>query len=235
MTTAAALISLILTDAGVFGTGQTPKGEDVNRMLQRLNMLLAQWNRRRWLVYVLRDTAMACDGRLSYTVGPGGDFNIARPDRLEGAYMRQTASKIDCPLTIMESREEYSQIALKSLTASPSSGIFYSSDFPAGAVFPWPLPAAGWELHILTKAVLTAIGTPGDELLLPEEYEYAIYTTGVNIARAAYRFKPDPYFIGQAKAALKTIRGANFQIGRLSLPSPISRGSGYNVFSDRGR
>lgn len=238
MTVVADIINLALNDSGVLGVGQTPLAEDTNKALRRLNMMISQWNRRRWLVYHLVDTSAPCDGSVSYTVGTGGTFNIARPDRLEAAYIRQVVptnpTPVDWPLRIIQSREEYSQITLKRLAAAPSEAIFYDSGYPLGAVYPWPLPNNQYELHLLTKSPLTAVTSTAQDLDLPPEYEMAIHTNFVNFLRGAYRLPPDPYFIGQGKATLQTIRGANFQVGRLSLPRAATRGPAYNPFSDRG-
>lgn len=89
MTTAGDLVSQILLESGVVGQGQTPTGADANNCLRRINQLLAQWNRERWLVYHLADVACVSSGQISYTVGPGGAFNTPRADRLEfGCYFR---------------------------------------------------------------------------------------------------------------------------------------------------
>ncbi len=37
-----------------------------------MNMMLAQWQRKRWLVYSLDDVSFAPTGAASYTVGVGG-------------------------------------------------------------------------------------------------------------------------------------------------------------------
>jgi hypothetical protein len=68
--------------------GQTPTPEDSNDGLTLLQSLMAQWQRRRWLVWSLVDTSVISNGALSYTVGTGGDFNIPRPDRIDSAFAR---------------------------------------------------------------------------------------------------------------------------------------------------
>jgi hypothetical protein len=238
MTTAGTILNLALRDSGVLGIGQTAKAQDVTDQLQRWSMITAQWNRRRWLVYSLIDTAFVCTGALSYTVGAGGNFNIARPDRIEAAYIRQVVpsqpNTIDWPLQIIQSREEYSQIAVKNLAAAPSEALWYDSGFPLGRVYPWPLPNNRYELHILTKNVLQAITATSDVIALPPEYEQLLYTSAVNQLRAAYRLKPDPFYIGLQKAAEATVRKSNFQVGRLSMPRGLTPGPAYNVYSDRG-
>ena len=78
------LIRLALRDSGVNGVGQTPNAEDNNDAFTHLNMMLAQWNRKRWLIYHTIDVSLVSTGALSYSVGAGGDFNTPRPDRVEG-------------------------------------------------------------------------------------------------------------------------------------------------------
>lgn len=237
MATAGGLLELCFRDSGVFGTGQTPLAGDLEDALTRLNMMIGQWNRRRWLVYHLVDTGITCDGSVSYTIGTGGDFNIARPDRIEAAYMRQVVptnpTPIDWPMQLISAYEDYIKIAIKTLTAAPSEYLFYDSGFPLGRLFPWPVPNYQYELHVLTKAVLHSFPDVGTEIVLPEEYHEAIYLNMMVRLRMAYRMKSDAVMIGLAKAALNTIRRSNVQIARLMMPGPIARGPNYNIYSDR--
>jgi hypothetical protein len=98
MTLLSDLVNLAFKDAGVFGTGQTPSTDDQTDALRRVNQMISQWNKRRWLVYHLIDTAFVCTGAQSYTVGAAGNFNIARPDRLEDAYIRQIVPSSSTPV-----------------------------------------------------------------------------------------------------------------------------------------
>lgn len=240
MTLASDLINLALTDSGVLGVGQTPQAQDTSDTLRRLNMMLGQWSQRRWLVYHLVDTAKVCTGAQSYTVGAGGDFNITRPAQIHAAYLRQiapsTPTPVDFWLEQIMSREDYSRLALKGLVASPSTHFFYDSDFPNGVIYPWPIPSSSYELHIVTKAVLQQFAAVGDSVTLPVEYEEAIYFNLMVRLRAAYRLPADKVQVGLAKAALNTIRRANFQIGNLGMPATLQKGGpAYNILSDQGR
>lgn len=238
MTVLADLINLAFKDSGVFAIGETPQAEDTADALRRTNQMISQWNRRRWLVYHLIDSFCTCTGAQSYSVGAGGDINVARPDKIEAAYIRQLVptnpTPVDWPLRPINTYEEYSEIAIKTLAASPSEYFFYDSGFPNGKLYPWPVPSSQYELHILTKAVLTAFTTVNDALNLPPEYEDAIYLNLVVRFRMAYRLPPDPMANGLARAALQTIRSSNFQIQRLKMPRGIARGPAYNVYSDQG-
>ena len=239
MTTGADIVTQSLKTAGVLGVGQAASGEDTSDALAMLNDIIGQWNRKRWLVYHLLDTAFTSTGAQSYTVGPGGNFNIPRPDRLEGAYFRQLVSGspnlVDYPLDLLESREDYSRIRLKTLTTWPQVA-FYDAAYPTGSVYVYPEPQAGlFEIHILTKDVLGSIATLQQAVSLPPEYMAALKFNLAVRLREAYQLAPRPVLVGLAKDALNVIRNANAQVPRLRMPRGLRRmGGGFNIFSDRG-
>lgn len=232
------LITLSLQDSGVFGDGQSIDGRDANNALTRLNRMVAQWNRKRWLVFELINVGVVSTGAESYTVGPGGDFNTPRPDRLEdGCFVRQlnTAppNQVDYPLRVVPSKEDYNRIRLKTMGTWPDT-IFYDSAFPLGSVFPWPVPSASiYEIFILLKNQISQFTGLSQPINLPPEYEAALdYNLQVRL-RVAYRLPPDPAMVALAKDALNTIRGANVQIPTLRMPPAVVSGTrNYNVFSD---
>jgi len=242
MTTPDDLIVLALQDSGVIGVGQIPLAEDVNNCFKRLNQMLAQWQRKRWLIWHLVDLSIVSTGAQSYTIGPGGDIPfLQRPDRLESAFFRQIINEtppnqIDYYLRILESREDYNRIALKQLQ-SFAMYIFYDSDYPLGRIYPWPVPQANiYEIHVSVKALLSSFASLTTPIVLPPEYEAAItYNLQVRI-RAAYRLPADPSINALAKDSLNVLRKANTQIPVLALPEGLTRPSGYyNVYSDQIR
>lgn len=236
MTTANDIIVDALQAAGVIGVGQVPLAENVNLSLRQLNRMIAQWNRKRWLVYHLIDTSLPCTGAQFYTVGSGGDFNIPRPDRLEAAFFRQTttapANQIDYNLQILESMEDYSRISLKQLV-SFGYYIFYDSGYPLGKVYPWPILQNQYELHIITKAVLSTFASLATTVNLPPEYEEAMQWNLALRLRPLFQMPPDETVTAMAAASLNTLRGANTQIARLTMPRPLNGGGIYNIYSDQ--
>jgi len=235
MTTALDLITGAMDDAGIIGVGQTPLAEDTNKALSRLNAMIAQWSRRRWLVYHLVDVVFTGTGALSYSIGPGGDIPLNRPDRIEAGYFRQLAglpgNNVDYPLAILQSREDYNQIVLKTMASVPAY-VFYDSDFPLGNIFIWPLPNSTYEMHLSVKPALQSFPTLDTAFVLPPEYEECIRLNLAVRLRVAYQLGPDAGLIGLAKVALNTIKNTNAQIPLLQMPSDLVRGNIYNVFSD---
>jgi hypothetical protein len=236
--TPAELIALALLDSGVIGQGQTASAEDANNAFIRLNMMMAQWRRKRWLVYHEVDVPLTSTGAQSYTVGTGGDFDVARPDRLEAAFVRQLIpsgqNQVDYPLEILQAREDYNLIALKTMGTLPQV-IFYDSAYPLGVVYPWPVPQASiYQIHLTLKADLPQFTSLAQTINLPEEYRAALHYNLCARLRPAYQMPPDPSIVGLARDALNVIRSANTQIPRLRMPASLRRNGGrYNILNDQ--
>lgn len=238
MTTVTDFLNLALIDSGVLGQGQVAQAEDIQNAFVRANYMIAQWNRKRWLLYNLTDISVTTNGAMTYTIGPGMNFNTPRPDRLEdGCFLRQVASsgvqQIDYPLQLLSSREDYNRIRLKTMGTWPSI-IFYDSNWPTGTVYAWPVPQANqYELHVLVKHQLTAFATLIETINLPPEYEAALsYNLQVRL-RVAYRMPADPAMIALAKDSLNVIRNANVQVPTMKMPpTVIGAQRAYNVYSD---
>ncbi|WP_029605520.1 hypothetical protein [Kozakia baliensis] len=83
------LIGLALEQLGQGSVGVNIDPNGFTSGVMHLNMMLAQWQRRRWLVPNLVDMAFPTTGASVYYVGPGGDLDTpVRPDKIEAAYAR---------------------------------------------------------------------------------------------------------------------------------------------------
>lgn len=241
VTTAADIVRLALKDAGVLGVGQSASAEDTNDVFDTLNMMLAQWSIKRWLVYHLLDLSVVSTGAVSYTIGPGGNINTSaqRPDRLEnGCFYRQlitaiSPNQIDYPLQLLESREDYSRIGLKQLSTIPQY-IFYDAAYPLGVIYPWPVPSATiYEIHVAVKDQLSQFTNLATALNIPNQYYAALrYNLGATI-RPLYQMPPDTSLTALAVTSLNVIKNSNSQIPRLRIPIQLARGSLYNIYADR--
>src|SRR5665213_91297 len=87
--TARDVISLAYKEAGILAVGQTLLAEDVNDGLIYLRQMVAQWQRKRWLVPSLIDISTVGNGLISNPIGNGQFWNIPRPDKIQGGYVIQ--------------------------------------------------------------------------------------------------------------------------------------------------
>lgn len=238
MTTPSDIILSALKKAAIVGAGQNASAEDMNDAFADLNQMIAQWAVKRWMVYHLVDVVKVSTGAQSYTVGSGGDFNVTiRPDRLEAAFVRQivngSGNNVDTPLTIIEARETYNQISLKTLGSFPYC-IFYDAAFPTGIVYPWPVPQASiYEIHLTLKAVLSQFSALNQVISLPLQYIPALIWNLAGRLAASYGMPVTPAIVGLAKDAMNVIRNSNTQIPLLNMPPGLIRPGRYNILSDQ--
>lgn len=243
------IIKLALKDCGAIGIGQDPSPEDTNDAFDTLNMMIAQWNRKRWLIWHTVDVSFVSTGANTYTVGPGGNFNVTvRPDRLEAAFLRllinpsSPTGNVDYPMDVLQSREDYNRIPLKKLPAFPVR-VFYDPVYPVGVLYPYPVPnSAIYEIHLTLKDVLAQFPALSTAFNIPNEYYAAIFYNLV--VRLGLRYPISKDFVmleqwrslqGLAKDALNVLRGSNTAIARLVMPPDLVRTGQYNIYSDTTR
>jgi len=215
------LITFCLRASGINGVGQTPSAEDSNTGLELLAMLVAQWQRKRWLVPSLIDLPITSTGAQSYTIGP------VRPTMLHAAYARLLpagSNPLDVSLGIIESREDYSQITLKSLSTWPAVA-FLDTAWPTGRVYVWPIPPAGqFELHFIFPAALPTYTALTDPIDLPPEYREALLWSLCVRLQMTYGLPARPDHVAAMHQAVSVVSGANTQIGTLVSPIGARRG-----------
>ena len=233
------LLTNMLVDAGVVGIDESIEPEILNRAFKQVNWLLAQWARKRWLVYRIQDYSVVSTGAKSYSVGLKADINInPRPDRLEYAFLRFLNNPagnlaVDIPLDIIPSHEDYSRIPVKNI-GTLAWRVFYDPIWPVGVLFPWPIPQSLiYELHVGFKVVLPRFNAVQQPISFPPEYEAALNWCGARRLRASYQMPADPTVDALARDALNTIRLANQAMGILRMPMFLrNRGRSYSYQSD---
>jgi hypothetical protein len=235
VTTAVDLITLALKDIGALGIGQAISAEDTADALATLNMMIGQWDAERLSIYHLVDTAHQANGSVSYTVGLGGDFNVTRPIKINAAYARLTSSgagsAVDYRISMIDAREDYARISLKTLSSFPEWA-FYDSAYPLGNLFLYPVPNSSYELHIVTMDVLPQFATAATVVNLPPPYMAAIrYNLAIYLA-PTYQLEPPPSLVRLAMNAKRVIRRMNNQIPQLTMPRGLMSKSRYNIYSD---
>ena len=62
--------------------------KDVDDAFSLLVMMLGQWQRKRWLIWNEQKLSRVSTGAKTYTIGPGMDFDTARPDKIHAAWCR---------------------------------------------------------------------------------------------------------------------------------------------------
>lgn len=238
MTTPVDLIQLALKQSGVIGVGQTASNEDTQDCFKVLQMMLGQWQTKRYMMYHLVNLSVPCTGALTYSIGPGGDIaQASRPNEIFDAFIRLPASpstnRIDYSLNILRAREDYDRILAKTQGSMPSF-LFYDSGFPLGTLYAWPVPSNIYELHVTVLDQFQTFASVADVFVLPAQYEEAIMYNLAGRLRPMYGLQPDPSINALAKASLNCLQSANVQIPRMQVAPFLTSSSRYNIYTDQG-
>lgn len=219
MTTARDIITLSLKEAGILGVGQTALAEDINDCLVLLQRMLKQWQTKRWVVPALQDISMPWNGQKSNTIGPGGYFNVNRPNDVKSGYIVQLntgTTPISLPLSKIFSYEDYIRITVKELNSLPDH-FFYDNHFTKGLgnVFVWPLGTSQYEVHLLVPV----------PLLFPSTIDGGVISTpGTLYTNGAYIAVPLTGGDGVGATANITVAG-----GVVSIVELLNGGDGYEI------
>lgn len=218
------ICTLALKEAGVLGVGQTALAEDINDTFTLLNRMMAQWQRKRWVVPSLYDIGAVANGAKSNPIGPGQFWNAQRPDKIQAAYFIQTGNNnptngpnaVSFPLIPIFSYEGYSQLALKQLASWPQY-FFYDNAFPVGNVFIWPIPDATYEVHLILKSPI------GFTIELEAGQ---IIAAGLGYTNGVYPLVPVQNLTGYGNGATLDITVAG---GIVTVATIHDSGDGYNI------
>lgn len=235
------LLRNALEDGGIVGVDEDIEQIVLTKAFRHANWLLAQWARKRWLVYSLTEYSFVTTGANTYNVGNGQIVNInPRPDRLEYAFLRFVNAPgppifpVDIELDIIPSKEDYSRITVKTIGTLPWR-IFYDPQWPVGVLFPWPIPQATlYEIHVGFKTVLPRFQSIQQPINFPPEYETALNWCLARNLRAAFQLPAMPDITELARNALNTMRLANQAMPTVRMPTYLrSRNRAYSYQSDQ--
>jgi len=241
MTTARDIITFALKKSGVLGVGRPASADDISDGLADFNDMLALWNRERWMVWDQVTIEKVATGALTYTAGPGGDYNITpRPNRIKAAYIKILTYppnlQVRQPVTVVSSQEEWDRIALPSLI-SFTQYVFLQTAYPLAIVNAYPVPQANlYALGLSFADVLPVVTLNTDMSTVPAEYLPGMKFNLARWYRQAYGkgMKPDTELNRLATYSLNVIKNANLQIPELVIPKELTSNSpGYNILSDQ--
>jgi len=234
-TTPRDIVNLALKTANVVGVGQSSLPEDINDCFNMLNMMIAQWQRRRYMVYNLKTVSITATGATSYTIGLGQQFNTERPAKIEAAFIRMQGGSnlpVDYPLQVLRAKEDYDRISIKTLNAFPQY-VFYDSTFPVGNVFVWPVPNNQYQIFLTVMTQLQAFQNLSEVIVMPAEYLDAMQWNLADRILTIYGLPENPKITRYAEVSMRAIMENNSQIPLLHMPVALRGKSGaYNIYGD---
>lgn len=204
MTTALGIITSAMRKAGVLVKSEAPSADEAADGLEMLNDLLASISNDSMVVYSRTFESFNLSGNVaSYTIGSGATFNTVRPVKIITAYIR--SGGIDYPLKLV-SDEQYATITLKTASGIPDF-INYTNAFPQATINLYPVPAAAYELFLVTEKQLVTLALNDTISMPPGWRRMLVYNLAVEMG-PEYGQPVPPETIQIAKDSKAEIRAA---------------------------
>lgn len=172
-------------EIGAFALGETANDDEVSFILGKLNRLLDTWNAKRQMLYNVNFTNFTLTANLApHTIGlstntpaPTLAVPVARPVSVEAAaiIITSTSNNVTVPLNLRND-EWWANERVKSLKSTIPTDLYYSPDWPNGALNFWPIPNIAYGLEIELQVLLSSLALD-TVFSLPQGYEDAITLT----------------------------------------------------------
>ena len=229
------LIAASLKRIGVLDAAETPAPADQADALLRLNDLIDGWATERLTIYTqTRTTWNLVANQASYTVGIGGDVNIARPVFIENLRFQDTTQTPALEMYLAPLTDDaYAAIPQKGLTATYPTSYYYNPTYPFGTVTFWMIPNVSYLQGVIYAATaVTELGL-NDTIALPPGYRRFLRDSlAVEIA-PEFDVQPSQTLVMAAMEAKANIKRANIRLRDLHVdPILRPRQTAYNIYSD---
>lgn len=224
-------------------SSEVPTGAELVDGLVSLNQMLGSWSLDpSTLIARPRIVVPLVASQVSYTIGPSGNVDVARPNQIRYAsiIVDRTAtdpveSTIESPLTV----PEWQRISLKSLTAPFPAAIYYDRTVSAlgqSTIWVYPIPTSSLsDLVLYCESPFSAFDASTD-VVMADGYARALETNLALDLAAGYGAAPSGDLRDMAADSLYKLQVANHRqpTMRLSgaLPGMASPGQ-YDVYAGR--
>jgi len=238
--TANDLIASALRLIGVLASGESPSQAESADALLILQQMLDSWIAERMMIFTLTITEFPLiAGQQTYTLGSGGNFNMARPARIERmgiVSFNNVAQPLELPLEMLTD-QGWAAIPVKLITSSLPQMVYDDGAFPLRNLSFWCIPNVPVSVRIYAWQALSQFPDNFTDVTFPPAYLKAIrYNLAVDLAPEFGRQVP-PEVGAQAVASKAVIKSINAPIVETHVDEAISGTMGgskriYNWLTD---
>ncbi len=196
---------LKIVSTAFFRIGVKPPDQDLQAApaaagLDELNLLIGTLNAQG--VMIPCRLALAVDltaNQRSYTIGPTGDVETARPTRIEPDGNTILIDTIAYPVGI-GTFDQYKALTIPSLTGPWPFSAYYQGTLPDATVHVWPVPSTPYTMTLIVKSQLDAFETLEDGFDMAQGFENMLIWNLAEALLAAYpNPAASPYVLAKAR------------------------------------
>lgn len=157
MATTRQLITGAMRLLNIYAAGETPSADDMEVAKQSLNGLVDSWSNNRLMIYTVNPHEFQTVGsQESYTLGPGGDWDIERPMEIASMQARLNPGS-NQQLDIMMQKltdEQYAGIAVKNTSSTFPFAYYDNGNYPLRTITLFPVPSSGYVILWLWQKLI---------------------------------------------------------------------------------
>lgn len=226
MATARDLIKSSLRVLGVIASGENISAQEAQDGLEALNQMLSSWSTEKLLIFASqKENFPFLAGKQSYTMGPSGDFDTVRPQKVEQAYVL-LPDGVETPLKILN-QAEWAAVTLKNVASDIPRYLYVEDTYPLSTLNFWTKPASSaLSVNLYSWKPLTGFLSLNDDIVLPPGYERALkYNLALEIA-PEFGLEPSASIIASATEAKANIKRMNIKPHYLVADSAVGTAKG---------
>lgn len=238
--TARDLVTRAMVLNGSCAEGEVPLANEMARGFLMMNSMIDGWNLQPLTTLVnTRDVFDITADTASYTFGPSGTWVITgdRPSQITDAYLLLNTADppVEIPMALLTSTQ-YNAIAIKDLSSTQPTSVYFQPTNPNGTVTLWPVPSITTnQLVLYWDAVFPQFSSVNASVQLPPGYDLAIVFNLAILLGLGWRAM-DPEIRRLAKQFLDQVKASNLRLNDLDIdPGLAPSGGGYNILSDTYR
>ena len=239
--TANDLIASSLRLINVLATGENPSIDESNDALLVLNQLIDSWNGESLMIFTQqRQVVVPLTLVQAYTLGPGGDFNVARPaniPRVSVLSLNNPVQPLELPLEMLTDEQWQNRIPVKNVTSALPTIVWDDGGFPLRTLSFFPIPSQQVNFVIYSWQALSQWTLLSDDHIFPPGYLKALrYCLAVDLA-PEFGVQAPQTVTAQAqleRAKIKSLNTGFLDIQCDAALLSIGRGGQYNWLNDTG-
>ena len=214
--TQADLIRGALMELGAVAAGEPVSPEEMADAAVILAGMIDSWQAEELYIYTQKPHKFRLTaGKQTYTLGVNGDFNMARPSRIERITMvddvNNAAQPLELPLDNI-TRAQWAAIPVKSVQNQYPGKVWDDEGYPQRTLSYWPVPTLSIQTAIYTWEPLATFNGPQDNPVFPPGYQECLrYNLAMRLA-PAWNAQPSPALVQQANEARDRVKTMNQEL-----------------------
>jgi hypothetical protein len=220
----------------ILSSGRNPTAEEASDYLAILNQFLDSCNAERLMIFTVQRLGpfnMTLNKQF-YTVGPGGDINIARPPRIEMItilWFGNPAQPAEIGLDMLDEKG-WASIPVKNLGAALPQQVWDDGQFPLRTLSYWPYPTTAIQTVLYAWQALTFFPNLSTQITFPPGYlEFLRWNLAMRLDNAQIT----PQVMQLAAESKARIKSFNSPILTLQVDAGLldPKSTAYNWISDQ--